>query len=89
MGTIVKAQSIDEGKNFLYYDRLISAKNAFNAIINKDTKNAGSDLLARQKDYPAALAALDGILAVDPENSYAKSTSEAIKKIMSRSNKSS
>jgi len=42
-----------------------------------------------KKDYPAALAALDGILAVDPENSYAKSTSEAIKKIMSRSNKSS
>jgi tetratricopeptide (TPR) repeat protein len=42
-----------------------------------------------KKDYPAALAALEGILAVDPENSYAKSTSEAIKKIMNSSNKSS
>lgn len=40
-----------------------------------------------KKDYPAALAALDGILAVDPENEYAKSTSKAIKKIMNQSNK--
>ena len=42
-----------------------------------------------KKDYPAALAALEGILAVDPENSYAKSTSEAIKKIINTSNKGS
>jgi tetratricopeptide (TPR) repeat protein len=37
-----------------------------------------------QKDYEAALKDLEGILAVDPENAYAKSTSEKIKKIMSR-----
>ena len=41
------------------------------------------------KDYPAALADLEGILAIDPNNAYAKSTSEAIKKIMNRNNKSS
>ncbi len=36
-----------------------------------------------QKDYPAALKDLDGILAVDPTNSYAMSASQQIKKAMS------
>lgn len=35
-----------------------------------------------QKDYPAALKDLQGILAVDPTNSYAQSTEETIKKAM-------
>jgi tetratricopeptide (TPR) repeat protein len=35
-----------------------------------------------KKDYAAALKDLDGILEVDPENAYAKSTSEQIKKVM-------
>lgn len=35
-----------------------------------------------QKDYPAALKDLEGILAVDPENTYAKSTAEQINKII-------
>jgi thioredoxin-like negative regulator of GroEL len=39
-GTLLNAQSIDEGKNFLYYDRLTSAKNTFNAVVNKDAKDA-------------------------------------------------
>ena len=35
-----------------------------------------------QKDYPAALKDLEGILAVDPTNSYATATVEQIKKAM-------
>ncbi|HEX8279206.1 MAG TPA: tetratricopeptide repeat protein, partial [Segetibacter sp.] len=35
-----------------------------------------------QKDYPAALKDLEGILAVDPTNTYAQSTVEQIKKVM-------
>ncbi len=35
-----------------------------------------------KKDYPAALKDLEGILAVDPTNSYALSTAEQIKKAM-------
>jgi tetratricopeptide (TPR) repeat protein len=35
-----------------------------------------------KKDYPAALKDLEGILEVDPENAYAKSTTEQIKKVM-------
>jgi tetratricopeptide (TPR) repeat protein len=35
-----------------------------------------------KKDYAAALQDLEGILAVDPENAYAKSTSEQIKRIL-------
>jgi tetratricopeptide (TPR) repeat protein len=35
-----------------------------------------------KKDYAAALKDLEGILEVDPENAYAKSTSEQIKKVM-------
>lgn len=35
-----------------------------------------------QKDYPAALKDLEGILAVDPANTYAQTTSEQIKKVM-------
>ncbi|MEO7310400.1 MAG: tetratricopeptide repeat protein [Chitinophagaceae bacterium] len=34
------------------------------------------------KDFPAALHDLEGLLAVDPENNYAKQTSEQIKKII-------
>ena len=34
------------------------------------------------KDYPAAIADLEGILEVDPENSYAQGTIEQIKKVM-------
>ena len=34
------------------------------------------------KDYPAAIKDLEGILAVDPENTYAKGTIEQIKKVM-------
>jgi len=36
------------------------------------------------KDYQAALATLNEILLIDPENAYAKATSEAIKKIMQK-----
>ncbi|MCW3106405.1 MAG: hypothetical protein JWQ09_911 [Segetibacter sp.] len=35
-----------------------------------------------QKDYPAAIKDLEGILAVDPTNTYAQSTIEQIKKAM-------
>jgi tetratricopeptide (TPR) repeat protein len=35
-----------------------------------------------QKDYPAAVKDLEGILEVDPENSYAIGTIEQIKKVM-------
>jgi tetratricopeptide (TPR) repeat protein len=35
-----------------------------------------------QKDYAAALVDLEGILAIDPENSYAKATAAQIKKVM-------
>ena len=38
-----------------------------------------------QKDYEAALEDLAGILAVDPENAYAKQTSAQIKKILDAS----
>ncbi|WP_207491573.1 tetratricopeptide repeat protein [Aridibaculum aurantiacum] len=41
------------------------------------------------KDYAAALQELEGILRVDPENSYAKQTSEQIKKVMSASSRQS
>jgi hypothetical protein len=34
------------------------------------------------KDYAAALKDLEGILNVDPDNTYAKSTSEQIKRII-------
>lgn len=34
------------------------------------------------KDYPAALKDLEGILAIDPANTYAQSTAETIKKAM-------
>lgn len=34
------------------------------------------------KDYPAAIVDLEGVLAADPENAYAKSTIEQIKKVM-------
>jgi len=37
------------------------------------------------KDYPAALEDLQGILNIDPENAYAKQTSEQIKRIVSKS----
>ena len=40
------------------------------------------------KDYTAAIKDLEGILAVDPENAYAKSTIEQIKKVMNGSKKS-
>lgn len=39
------------------------------------------------KDYQAALNELEGILRIDPENDYAKQTSEQIKKVMAASNK--
>ena len=35
-----------------------------------------------QKDYPAAIKDLEGILAVDSENTYAKGTIEQIRKVM-------
>ena len=41
-----------------------------------------------QKDYEAALEDLNGILAVDPENAYAKATSAQIQKILDASKKS-
>jgi tetratricopeptide (TPR) repeat protein len=41
-----------------------------------------------KKDYAAALKDLEGILAVDPENAYAKATSEQIRKVMNAKNKS-
>lgn len=34
------------------------------------------------KDYPAAIQDLDAIIAIDPENAYAQSTKEQIKKVM-------
>jgi len=37
------------------------------------------------KDYPAALKDLEGILAIDPSNSYAQSTAETIRKVMNSS----
>ena len=36
------------------------------------------------KDYPLAIQDLEGILAVDPENAYAKTTIEQIKKVMNQ-----
>ncbi len=36
------------------------------------------------KDYPAAIQDLEGILGVDPENAYAKTTIEQIKKVMNQ-----
>ena len=38
-----------------------------------------------QKDYPAAIKDLEGILEVDPQNSYATATIEQIKKVMNPS----
>jgi hypothetical protein len=38
-----------------------------------------------QKDYPAAIKDLEGILAVDPQNSYAQATIDQIKKVMNKS----
>jgi hypothetical protein len=35
-----------------------------------------------QKDYEAAIKDLEGILAVDPENAYAKGTIEQIRKVI-------
>jgi tetratricopeptide (TPR) repeat protein len=40
------------------------------------------------KDYEAALEDLEGILKVDPENAYAKSTAAAIRRIMEKNDKS-
>jgi tetratricopeptide (TPR) repeat protein len=40
-----------------------------------------------KKDYPAALKDLEGILAVDPENSYAKATAAQLKKVIDANNK--
>ena len=37
-----------------------------------------------QKDYAAALKDVEGILAIDPENSYGKTVSEQLKKALSR-----
>ena len=38
--SIVSAQSIDDGKKFLYYERFTSAKQVFQKIIASDPKNA-------------------------------------------------
>jgi hypothetical protein len=37
-----------------------------------------------QKDYPAAIKDLEGILEVDPTNSYAQQTIDQIKKVMNK-----
>ncbi len=41
------------------------------------------------KDYPAALLELEGLLKIDPDNSYAKQTAEQIKKVMAGSRQTS
>ncbi|MDB5191435.1 MAG: hypothetical protein JWQ96_998, partial [Segetibacter sp.] len=69
--------------------------NYINWMVSKDKERYKNQIITQygylvyvhanvQKDYAAALKDLEGILAVDPTNSYALQTSEVIKKVMNR-----
>src|SRR5436190_18211698 len=71
-----KAQSIDEGKKFLYYEKYISAKNVFQQLLNTNPNNEeaiywlGQTLIApdEDKDLAGAKAVYQKGLAVNPNS---------------------
>jgi tetratricopeptide (TPR) repeat protein len=68
-----KAQGIEEGKKFLYYEKYISAKNVFQQLVNADPKNEeaaywlGQALIApdEDKDIAGAKAVYQKALAAN------------------------
>ena len=71
-----KAQSIEEGKKFLYYDKFISAKNVFQQLLTANPNNdeaaywLGQSLIApdEDKDIDAAKAVYQKGLAANPNS---------------------
>ncbi len=71
-----KAQSIEEGKKFLYYEKYISAKNVFQQLLNANPNNEeaiywlGQTLIApdEDKDLAGAKAIYQKGLAVNPNS---------------------
>ncbi len=72
----VGAQSIDDGKRFLYYDKYISAKNVFQGLLNANPANEeaaywlGQTLIApdEDKDLAGARAVYTKALAANPNS---------------------
>lgn len=72
----VNAQSIDDGKKFLYYEKFISAKNAFQGLLNANPANEeaaywlGQTLIApdEDKDIAGARAIYAKGLAANPNS---------------------
>jgi len=73
---LVNAQSIDDGKKFLYYEKFISAKNAFQGLLNANPANEeavywlGQTLIApdEDKDIAGARAIYAKGLAANPNS---------------------
>jgi tetratricopeptide (TPR) repeat protein len=73
---LVNAQSIDEGKKFLYYEKYISAKNVFQQLLTANPNNEeaaywlGQTYLApdEDKDIAAARAVYEKGLAANPNS---------------------
>ena len=73
---IVGAQSIDDGKKFLYYDKYISAKNVFQGLLNANPANEeaaywlGQTLIApdEDKDIAGARAVYTKALSANPNS---------------------
>ncbi|HRI25878.1 MAG TPA: tetratricopeptide repeat protein [Ferruginibacter sp.] len=74
--SLVNAQSIDDGKKFLYYDKYISAKNVFQGLLNANPANEeaaywlGQTLIApdEDKDIAGARAVYTKALAANPNS---------------------
>jgi predicted Zn-dependent protease len=75
-GNLVYAQSIDEGKKFLYYDKYISAKNVFQGLLAANSANEdaaywlGQTLIApdEDKDVAGARAVYEKGLSANPNS---------------------
>ncbi|HEX2682700.1 MAG TPA: tetratricopeptide repeat protein, partial [Ferruginibacter sp.] len=73
---IVRSQSIDDGKKFLYYEKFISAKNVFQQLVNANPNNdeaiywLGQTLIApdEDKDIEGAKAVYQKGLAANPNS---------------------
>jgi TolA-binding protein len=73
LGNILFAQSIDEGKKFLYYEKYKSAKDVFSKLVNANPNNIdavywlGQAYLSQEdKDTAAAKALYQKALQANP-----------------------
>lgn len=74
--SMVNAQSIEDGKKFLYYDKYISAKNVFQGLVNANPANEeavywlGQTLIApdEDKDIAGARSVYTKGLAANPNS---------------------